>query len=741
MKNIHKLAFFILLLLVFTETIELLDKPKNKKKNNKNNKKLKKTKQKKKKSKQKTNKKNNSKTFNNTNELSPNNKTKNIEKEINNTTTKSNINLNHTKYINRPQNQTKQNSTRIMNSTILNINQTNYTLHQNNTSLSKNKTKNNDINIQRIYPTSNIDSFTLHTYNFSNTSLTISPPINSFSSYSIDSYLFLFFGAQNINKYNSKVYLYDILTSNFQIMNYTLAHYDLPPQNRKGQSMSVDANHTFWFYGGESQMEGILHDIVSFNLINRAFSVESQNFKYNVTKSNKSRTGHKSIFINSTMMVVFGGQNEKGELLNDGLLVDIQNRTITDLNLTNNKTLPSPRENFIFIKGIMNNTFLIFGGNGMKEVYNDMFMFNSTSFTWNKINQTGEIPSPSSDMGYVWKNKTSLLVAGGCNYEKKVCYDDVYLLDLKLLKWSKILNKKFSFPPRGKLALMYYKDNLFVYGGCNLDRCYNDLYMMRITLEANEITNKVISNKTKENCEPKCQNGKCKKGKCICNPGYIGNSCDKLTILGKENKQQEEFNEYILKFTKPKMEEVLKNLTTLKENNKTKNKTKKSKKIYKNHKEESNLSLNKINHTNYINKKSNKTDFINNSTLSDETQVNNKTKNNITFLSNSNFSLNKNEKQNLTKSGSIIIPKFYRNKYGKENLIPTSDCVSNCSNHGICLNHICYCSQPYTGVSCSVIISNDSNSEISTNIFLFLISFSVALFTLIFSLSKHILSN
>ena len=187
--------------------------------------------------------------------------------------------------------------------------------------------------------------------------------------------------------------------------------------------------------------------------------------------------------------------------------------------------------------------------------------------------------------------------------------------------------------------------------------------------------------------------------------------------------------------------EELKNLTTLKENNKTKNKTKKSKKIYKNHKEESNLSLNKINYTNYINKKSNKTDFINNNTLSDETQVNNKTKNNITFLSNSNFSLNKNEKQNLTKSSSIIIPKFYRNKYGKENLIPTSDCVSNCSNHGICLNHICYCSQPYTGISCSVIISNDSNSEISTNIFLFLISFSVALFTLIFSLSKHILSN
>ena len=156
------------------------------------------------------------------------------------------------------------------------------------------------------------------------------------------------------------------------------------------------------------------------------------------------------------------------------------------------------------------------------------------------------------------------------------------------------------------------------------------------------------------------------------------------------------------------------------------------------------MSLSKINHTNYINKKSNKTVLTNNSTLSDETQVNNKTKNNITFLTNSNFSLNKtskNEKQNLTKSSSIIIPKFYRNKYGKENLIPTSDCVSNCSNHGICLNHICYCSQPYTGVSCSVIISNDSNSEGSTNIFLFLISFSVALFTLIFSLSKHILSN
>lgn len=405
----------------------------------------------------------------------------------------------------------------------------------NNTCISSSK-KNNIVkeNVKKRkmikYPVSKIDPFTLHNYSLSNTSIQL-PSLYYSSSYLSETYLLFFFGYHKENNYNTKIYLYDLVNSNISEINY---EKNLLLKDRHSTSISKHPNDTsLWFYGGFSK-RNVLNDLVKFDLISKHFSVESLYYK-NITK--KGRYGHKASFINSTTMIVFGGKDNDENYLNDLLLINLSNHTIVTVN--NSNSLPSPRSDFIFEQGL-NDSILLFGGNSKKGPLNDMYVIELKSLNWSQINQSGTIPSPRSHMGYIRKNETFSIIAGGCDELLSQCYGDIFYLDLINMKWTKILNKRWSYPPRGQLSLIIYRSDLFLFGGCDFAHCYSDVYMMRLE-DINKEDSEIIE---EEECDLECNNGRCYKQKCICDKGFIGQSCNLTTIVGDIKAEEEKRKKY-----------------------------------------------------------------------------------------------------------------------------------------------------------------------------------------------------
>ena len=430
---------------------------------------------------------------------------------------------NHIKKIKSIQNHSKINNT-TLHCTSSKNNNTNFTV--------KEKEKKHLIKKRKMIkaPTSKIDPFTLHNYFLSNSSVQL-PSLYHSSSYLSDTYLFFFFGYHKENNYNTKIYLYDLVNSNISEIHY---EKNLLLKDRHSTSISKHPNDTsLWFYGGFSK-RNVLNDLVKFDLITKKFSIESFHYK-NLTK--RGRYGHKSSFINSTTMIVFGGKDNDENYLNDLLIINLSSKTILPFN--NRYPFPFPRSDFIFEQGL-NDSLFLFGGNSKKGPLNDMYVLDTKNLNWSQINQSGMIPSPRSHMGYIRKNETFSIIAGGCDELLSQCYDDIFYLDLINMRWTKILNKKSSYPPRGQLSLILYRNDLFFFGGCDFDHCYSDIYTMRledITKEDSEIIEE-------KECDLECNNGRCYKEKCICDKGFTGQSCNLTTIVGDIKEEEEKRKQY-----------------------------------------------------------------------------------------------------------------------------------------------------------------------------------------------------
>ena len=105
---------------------------------------------------------------------------------------------------------------------------------------------------------------------------------------------------------------------------------------------------------------------------------------------------------------------------------------------------------------------VIFGGRNANCCFGDSFMLNLQTFTWKKLNFTGDIPNARhSHSADFWKDK--LVVAGGLNSKENI-EKNVLMLDLATLKSSEI-SLQGEFIPRYSHTSGIVNDQLLLVGG------------------------------------------------------------------------------------------------------------------------------------------------------------------------------------------------------------------------------------------------------------------------------------
>jgi hypothetical protein len=82
---------------------------------------------------------------------------------------------------------------------------------------------------------------------------------------------------------------------------------------------------------------------------------------------------------------------------------------------------------------------ILFGGYSIGNVKNDVFQLDLLELKWKEINTFGAIPEPRQGFcSLFYRNK--FIIIGGCDYSKKICFDEIYSLEIDNLYWSRIDN-------------------------------------------------------------------------------------------------------------------------------------------------------------------------------------------------------------------------------------------------------------------------------------------------------------
>ncbi|CAF2064740.1 unnamed protein product [Brassica napus] len=127
----------------------------------------------------------------------------------------------------------------------------------------------------------------------------------------------------------------------------------------------------------------------------------------------------------------------------------------------------------------------IFGGCGKASgsddevFYNDLFILNTETLTWQRAETTGNPPSArDSHTCSAWKNK--IIVVGGEDLDDYY-YSDVHILDTETFVWKQMKTLGQVLTPRAGHVTVALERNLFVFGGfTDSQNLYDDLYVLDV---------------------------------------------------------------------------------------------------------------------------------------------------------------------------------------------------------------------------------------------------------------------
>ncbi|CAL9219700.1 unnamed protein product [Arabidopsis halleri] len=109
-------------------------------------------------------------------------------------------------------------------------------------------------------------------------------------------------------------------------------------------------------------------------------------------------------------------------------------------------------------------TLVIFGGQDAKRsLLNDLHILDLDTMTWDEIDAVGVSPSPRSDHAAAVHAERYLLIFGGGSHA--TCFDDLHVLDLQTMEWSRPAQQGDAPTPRAGHAGVTIGENWFIVGG------------------------------------------------------------------------------------------------------------------------------------------------------------------------------------------------------------------------------------------------------------------------------------
>lgn len=164
---------------------------------------------------------------------------------------------------------------------------------------------------------------------------------------------------------------------------------------------------------------------------------------------------------------------------------------------------PNPRSSFSMT--FVNNQTWIFGGFTQGNVMNDLFVLDMEGVRWIKVSVVGDVPTARENhIGMSLGQK--IFIAGGCDYSKNLCYNEVWEFDIRFMRWTMLDRDYDNLIARGIGDIN--GDIIYFYGACLLNvRCETNLFVFNTSL----------------GCPTNCsRHGNCMNDKCICQNSFFG---------------------------------------------------------------------------------------------------------------------------------------------------------------------------------------------------------------------------
>jgi N-acetylneuraminic acid mutarotase len=250
------------------------------------------------------------------------------------------------------------------------------------------------------------------------------------------------------------------------------------PEKREAHTMIL-YNDTIILFGGRitstNRQKTFLNDVWLFDLMTKQWRCLYEKSEPSDGSRPVRRQNHTCIVFKNTTMILYGGQTDNEQYLDDTWEFDLVNHKWQQIET---KNTPAARHSHTAI--LWNDSMIIFGGrDGHKNAHysSDAYEYNINTKEWNLLPCRGTLPQGRSyHKASLLHTGNHMLIFGGYFWNgKETYYNDIHVLDLQERAWVRIKVTNTAPPVRNRhLQLVVPCNNkqetsIFVHGGNWLD--------------------------------------------------------------------------------------------------------------------------------------------------------------------------------------------------------------------------------------------------------------------------------
>ncbi|XP_062202905.1 acyl-CoA-binding domain-containing protein 6-like isoform X2 [Phragmites australis] len=129
---------------------------------------------------------------------------------------------------------------------------------------------------------------------------------------------------------------------------------------------------------------------------------------------------------------------------------------------------------------LVGDTLVVFGGEGYgRSLLNDLHILDLETMTWDEFETTGTPPSPRSEHAAACYAERYLLIFGGGSHS--TCFNDLHLLDMQTMEWSKPEQQGITPEPRAGHAGVTIGEYWFITAGGNNKKGVSDTLVLNMS--------------------------------------------------------------------------------------------------------------------------------------------------------------------------------------------------------------------------------------------------------------------
>jgi len=183
------------------------------------------------------------------------------------------------------------------------------------------------------------------------------------------------------------------------------------------------------------------------------------------------RRAHTATLVGSEIYVFGGGDGNKA--LNEVYILDSEKLTWTKCNT--HGALIGPRG--YHTAELVADKILVFGGSDGKECFSDIYTLDLRSREWSKRKTVNPFPRLAHTSTLVGPMIFAFGGHDGSDYVQEL---NVLKLGAQQMEWIKLQTTGDAPSPRGYHASVLHDSRLFVFGGFDGEKCFDELYMLEL---------------------------------------------------------------------------------------------------------------------------------------------------------------------------------------------------------------------------------------------------------------------